>query len=609
MKPQNRILTILLLWGVWAGSVRGQIPTSIETYKGIAYAQKSASEISVYRSRFTVSATVEPSRYSLIVSLRGLASPLQLAPTTPGEFHIERQFLTAEQLEAALPDGPYRINVDDNSNPPTNTALTISSGPRIAPPLITNFDELQNLDGGAFRISWRPIADGLETDYVAVLVFRPDGSQLFSSPNPGAPSSLNGRSTFVDVPSLSVAPDELLGGALVFFRPAITTANGGRTRIAAITGFETIFLMRRLAVNSPLITAQPQSVIVTARSTAVLNVATSSNQTTYQWRKDGANISGATGARLVLRNVLPSDTGEYSVSVANNAGSVTSASATVSLSSSALPARITNLSVRTTASRVMPLVVGFVAGGLDTTGTKPLLVRAVGPSLAQFGLPGTMPDPQLQLFSDSTVILSNNGWGGNAQVATVSANVGAFSLASAASRDAALYLPSLAPGAYTAQIAGGFSLVPEMVLAEIYDATPSSTLGPETARLLNVSARSMAGTGGNLLIAGFTIDGPVARTVLIRGVGPGLSKFGVSGALFDPHLALYRDATKLLENDDWDNSGDLSATFDAVGAFKISPGSDDSALLVTLPPGSYTAQVKGVSDKTGIALVEVYEVP
>jgi hypothetical protein len=356
--------------------------------------------------------------------------------------------------------------------------------------------------------------------------------------------------------------------------------------------------MRRLAVASPRISVQPQSVIVTARSTAVLNVATSSNQTIYQWRKDGANISGATGSRLVLNNVLPSDTGEYSVSVANNAGIVTSVPATVSLSSSELPARITNLSVRTTASRVVPLVVGFVAGGLGTTGTKPLLVRAVGPSLAQFGLPGTMPDPELQLFSGSTVILSNNGWGGDGQVATVSANVGAFSLASAKSRDAALYLPSLAPGAYTAQIAAGSSFVPGMVLAEIYDATPSSTLGPATARLLNVSARSIAGTGGNLLIAGFTIDGPVARTVLIRGVGPGLSRFGVSGALFDPHLALYRDATKLLENDDWDSSGDLSATFDAVGAFQISPGSNDSALLVTLPPGSYTAQVKGVSDET-----------
>ncbi len=599
---------MLLFWGAWTGTACGQIPATILTYKGIGYVQRSASETSVYDPNYGVSVTMDPPITGLSVTLRGLPFPISLPSPARGEFQIERRYLNAEQLDAALPDGSYRINVDDNDRPPTNTALTISSRPRIAPPLITNFDELQNLDGGAFRILWQPIADALPTDYIGVEVFRRDGSQLFSSPNLGVLGALNGHSTFVDVPSLSLSPDEILVSRLTFLRYTAATANGGRTRIVTTTGFDTKFLMRRLAVAPPVISVQPQSVIVTAGSIAVLNIGTSSNQAFYQWRKDGANIPGASGSRLVLRNALPATAGEYSVLVANNAGIVTSAPANVEISSSALPTRITNLSVRSTASRAMPLIVGFVSGGQGSIGTKPLLARAIGPSLAQFGVAGVMADPVLQLFSGINVILENYGWGGNAQVAAIGANVGAFPLSPATSRDAALYVPSLASGAYTAQIVD-FGVLPRVVLAEIYDATPPTVFSTTTPRLLNVSARSTVGTGGDALIAGFVIAGATARTVLIRGVGPGLNQFGVSNVLFDPKLTLYRGSTKLLENDDWDNVGNLSATFDAVGAFQIPPGSDDSALLVTLPPGSYTAQVTGSNNKTGIALVEVYEVP
>jgi len=133
---------------------------------------------------------------------------------------------------------------------------------------------------------------------------------------------------------------------------------------------------------------------------------------------------------------------------------------------------------------------------------------------------------------------------------------------------------------------------------------------PGRTRLVNVSARAQVGTGAGILIAGFTISGNVPRRVLIRGVGPGLAPFGVTGTLVNPALAIYRGTSVVAENDDWGGGEELAATFRSVGAFALfSTASRDSALLVTLAPGSYTAQLTGVSNTTGVALIEVYEVP
>jgi hypothetical protein len=236
-----------------------------------------------------------------------------------------------------------------------------------------------------------------------------------------------------------------------------------------------------------------------------------------------------------------------------------------------------------------------------------MLVRAIGPSLATFGLSGVLADPQLKLFSGSTVILENDNWGGDTQVVTVSANVGAFPLSLMTSRDSTIYMPSLVSGAYTAQISGvGGS--GGIALAEVYDATPPSTFGAATPRLINVSARSHVSSGSDL-IAGFVITGPVARTVLIRGLGQALASFGVTGTLSDPRLALFNGPIKLLENDDWDANEALLDVFRRIGAFTISSAPRDAVVLVTLPPGSYTAQVKATNNSSGAALVEVFEVP
>jgi hypothetical protein len=127
---------------------------------------------------------------------------------------------------------------------------------------------------------------------------------------------------------------------------------------------------------------------------------------------------------------------------------------------------------------------------------------------------------------------------------------------------------------------------------------------------VNVSARTQVGTGDSILITGFGISGSTARTVLIRAIGPTLAQFGVGGALTDPKLQLFSGTTVVRENDDWGGDAQLTAVGNSVGAFALSDtSSKDAMLLLTLAPGTYTAQVSGVNSTTGVALVEVYEVP
>jgi hypothetical protein len=110
------------------------------------------------------------------------------------------------------------------------------------------------------------------------------------------------------------------------------------------------------------------------------------------------------------------------------------------------------------------------------------------------------------------------------------------------------------------------------------------------------------------LIAGFTVAGTGTKQVLIRAVGPGLFAFGVPGTLVDPRLDVFNSAgIRVAENDNW--AAGLAPTFTAVGAFTLSSGSRDAAILATLPIGAYTVQVRGADNGTGDAIVEVYEVP
>ncbi|MDB6168317.1 MAG: Ig family protein, partial [Verrucomicrobia bacterium] len=128
------------------------------------------------------------------------------------------------------------------------------------------------------------------------------------------------------------------------------------------------------------------------------------------------------------------------------------------------------------------------------------------------------------------------------------------------------------------------------------------------ARLLNISVRSNVGGANGSLIAGFVVGGTQPRTVLVRGVGPGLAGFGVTGAVTTPSIAVFSGSTMVATNSGWANRTDVALTAVAVGAFPLATGSADAAVVTVLNPGAYTLVVNGANNAAGQVLAEVYEV-
>jgi outer membrane protein assembly factor BamB len=269
--------------------------------------------------------------------------------------------------------------------------------------------------------------------------------------------------------------------------------------------------------------------------------------------------------------------------------------------------QLLSLSTRALAGSGKNLIAGFIVQG---SGSKVLLLRGIGPTLAQFGVAGPLADPTLTLkiFPSGFIVGGNDNWGsaGDArQIVDDSAAVQAFPLPSG-SKDAVLDAP-VPPRAYSAVIdsADGGSGV---ALVEVYDAAVNLT----GARLTGLSTRGWVGTGEDVLIPGLAIGGHGPLRVLVRAVGPGLAAYGVAGALARPVLTVYSGQTAIRQNIGWTSDGykaDLAGAAQAVGDFALTDGSADCAVLLTLDRGAYTIQVSGVGGTTGEALVEVYAVP
>jgi hypothetical protein len=276
---------------------------------------------------------------------------------------------------------------------------------------------------------------------------------------------------------------------------------------------------------------------------------------------------------------------------------------------------LTNMSARGQVTPALPLIVGFV---VDGPLPKTVVLRGVGPGLVPFGVSNTLAHLQLSLYDASSTLLGvNAGWGGGADLAADFAQVGAFALPPA-STDAALVI-TLAPGAYSVVISDGAYDSGGNVMAEIYDQSidPSEV----SQKLVNVSTRGQV-MAGMPLIGGFVVVGNSPKKVLVRGIGPSLAAYGVTGALADPVLAIYNAAgTVVAMNDDWGTpqaamtgqtpatAATLSAAAAEVGAFALTLGSKDSTLIVIFAPGTYSGVVSGANGASGNALVEVYELP
>lgn len=361
---------------------------------------------------------------------------------------------------------------------------------------------------------------------------------------------------------------------------AVTNARGTTTSSGAV-------LFVTTAPSAPQFVVQPLDANGVAGGSLTLTAtANALPAPTYQWYKNAVVLTGQTSGSLHLSALQSADAGSYTVVASNAQGSAASRNAIVTVGAVNY---LSNLSVRAAMPQGQTLIMGFVVAG----GAKPVLVRAAGPALNDFGLTG-VADPRVTLFDASSVnVGGNEDWDG--ALAPLFAQLGAFAF-HPGSRDAALL--TAVNGVYTAQVTGTGS---GTILVEAYDAGTN-----DGTKLTNVSARYHVGTGNDILIAGFVVNGTGTKQVLIRAIGPALTALGVTGALADPQFTVYDQGNAVAANDNWDAS--LSTIFSTLGAFALPASSKDAAALVTVEAGkTYTVQVSGVSNGTGEALVEIYD--
>jgi hypothetical protein len=254
------------------------------------------------------------------------------------------------------------------------------------------------------------------------------------------------------------------------------------------------------------------------------------------------------------------------------------------------------------------MIGGFIVQGSER---KRVVIRAIGPELTQFGVPDALANPTLELHNDTGALIgSNNNWATTIIGGIITRNqvheIQASGYAPADTLESAI-IADLAPGSYTA-IVRGVNNMTGVALVEVYD------LGSETnSTVRNVSARSFVQTGDDAMIGGFIVAGAEPKRVIVRAIGPELTQYGVPDVLADPTLELHDGTGALIaSNDNWQHTiiGGIITTrqLAAIQNSGHAPTTaTESAIIANLPPGNYTAIVRGVNDTTGVALVEVYD--
>jgi hypothetical protein len=265
-----------------------------------------------------------------------------------------------------------------------------------------------------------------------------------------------------------------------------------------------------------------------------------------------------------------------------------------------LGSRIVNISTRAKVSGGEGVAIGglTIARGVHLFSSDPKTVAIIarGPSLGAYGISRPLPDPTLTLVrsSDGQTMATNDNWQDDPNAAQLQA----AGLAPSSPQEAAI-VTTLPQGAYTAIVndATGASGV---ALVEVYE------MSADDVRLINLSTRGNVAPGDDVMIGGFVIGGNGPRTVVVQGVGPSLSAYGIANALANPTLTLVRmsDRQIIASNDNW-GSAENAQQLVANG---LAPSHAlDSAILINLDPGAYTAIVSSADGGAGVALVSVYD--
>ena len=364
----------------------------------------------------------------------------------------------------------------------------------------------------------------------------------------------------------------------------------------------------------------------------------------YQWRKDGAVLTGATAATLRLVNVTVAQAGNYSVTVSNTQGTTTSNAAALTVNS---PLTLTSnpvsrtaaigdtlapaFSVTATAASGVTLSYQWRKDGLNIPGATSAILVLTAIKATDFGTYSVTITSPTGTLTSTGAVLSRAADPVEAPVITrdpanVTINLGSSLILSVAATGSPAptyqwqFNGASIPGANAATL-----VLTDVIAAQAgtYNVVATNSGGSATSksatvatssgfgRQRSISTRGYVGTGGDILIPGFFIAGNGTKRLLIRAAGPALDAFGVPGVLADPQLAVFKERTLLLDNDDWsaDPSKAAVVTFfcNSVGAFPFAGGSKDAALVISLEPGAYTIQVSGVGNTTGTAIVEVYD--
>ncbi|MBI5766902.1 MAG: immunoglobulin domain-containing protein [Verrucomicrobia bacterium] len=468
-------------------------------------------------------------------------------------------------------------------------------------------------DGGSFALTVRDDNTGVFLGYAAgsrtafvsrdVLV-REDGRFSFVSVAAAPPlvSRIAAAATEFTI-SGTIDPDGRLAGSVAAAGAAATPIAAARAASTgasqAVAGFYQAGAAGSAVTTYTIVGAAGQAFVLTVTPTAV-DAGTGAVDA-------AGRVAVTTANQATVSGTLSAASATLSASVVTAAGvrfEVAGAS-----DSRDTAEKLVNIATRgSVGGEAGALIAGFVVTGATP---KPVLVRAVGPTLAAFGVGGALSAARLELFSGPSSIATNTAWGASSNAAEIEAarrRAGAFELP-ATSQDAVL-LVTLEPGAYTA-VVSGVGGAAGVALVEVYDVSEDAA---PAQKVVNIASRAFAGGGDQTLTAGFVISGVVPKRVLVRGVGPALAAFGVGGALADPQLRLVDQATgaTVATNDNWGAAPDAAAIAGAagsVGAFALDAGSKDAALCLNLAPGAYTVQLSGAGAATGTALIEVYEMP
>jgi hypothetical protein len=270
------------------------------------------------------------------------------------------------------------------------------------------------------------------------------------------------------------------------------------------------------------------------------------------------------------------------------------------------PKGVVNIATRTTVGTGDNVLIGgFI---VDGNVPKIVIVRAIGPSLNAF-FSGALQDPTLELHDSAHPerVVFNDNWRDTQESIILGSGL------QPSNNNESAIVVALDPGSYTA-IVHGTSATTGIAVVEVFDLGTASAIGNSgSAKVANIATRGFVNTGDNVMIGGIIIQGQPTR-VIMRAIGPSLTPFGVPDALANPQLELHDATSTIAQNDDWQMTqiGGI-ITSDQVMAIQDSglapTNTRESAIIVTLPPGSYTAIVRGVNNTTGNALVEVFALP